>query len=261
MNVRGSLRGTSRAFVEAGFIYFSYDTAVERTDPGVTTNTASASSLVFSSIPYYYNYDWRVASWLQVVDWRAAQPVLRDPVSIPGQLLSVAQADAQGAVILTNSDQQISTTGSATRVIQASGYDGVSAWQLDNYITATPFYSASTTDGTRLYLARETATKGVVGIGYNSVTGRLAQINTWTTTEVPSMLNVISGHVLASSYGNLEVASIVAATGMLTPVASFDTPTNLWLQVNRAAFTPNLDLWIPAADYGVEYLQRSSLAP
>lgn len=269
VNVRGSLRGTSRAFVEAGFIYFSYDTAVEPVANTVSTTTLSQGaasftikSVALSSVIYpYYNYDWRVASWLQVVDWRAAEPVLRDPVSIPGQLLSVAQADAQGAVILTNSDQQISTAGSATRVIQASGYDGVSAWQLDNYITATPFYSASTTDGTRLYLAKEAGSKGVVGVGYNSITGRLAQINSWTTTEVPSLLNVISGHVLASSYGNLEVASIAAATGVLTPVASFDTPTNLWLQVNRAVFTPNLDLWIPAADYGVEFLQRSSLAP
>jgi Beta propeller domain/LVIVD repeat len=261
VNVSGNLRGTSRAFTEAGFIFFSYDTAVETAPTahaGNTSNTAASSSVALLYPNYFY--DWRVASWLQVVDWRAQTPVLRDPVSIPGQLLSVAQADAQGAVILTNSDQQISTTGSATRVIQASGYDGLSAWQLDNYITATNFYSASTTDGTRLYLARETGTKGVVGIGYNSITGRLAQINTWTTTEVPSMLNVISGHVLASSYGNLEVASITSSTGALTPVASFDTPTNLWLQVNRAVFTPNLDLWIPAADFGVEYLQRSSLS-
>jgi hypothetical protein len=171
----------------------------------------------------------------------------------------VAQADAQGAVILTNSDQQISTTAAATRVIQASAYDGVSAWQLDSYITATPFYTASATDGTHLYLAREAGAKGVVGVGYNTTTGRLAQINTWTTSEVPTMLNVTSGHLLASSYGNLEVASLAAATGVMTPVASFDTPTNLWLQVNRAAFTQALDLWIPAADYGVEYLQHATL--
>jgi hypothetical protein len=187
--------------------------------------------------------------------------VLRDPVSIPGQLLSIAQADAQGAVILTNSDQQISTNGPATRVIQASGYDGVSAWQLDSYITATPFYSATATDGVRLYLAREAGTVGVVGIGYNTTTGRLAQINSWTTTETPALLNVAGGHLLASSYGNLEVASIHLSTGALTAVASYDTPTNLWLRVDRAAFTPTLDLWIPAADYGVELLQRAALAP
>jgi hypothetical protein len=262
VSVKGSLRGTSSAFVEAGFIFFSYDTAVEQVTPIIkptaTSSRILATSTLNISLPYQ-PYEWRVASWLQVVDWRSAAPVLRDPVSIPGQLLSVAQADAQGAVILTNSDQQISTSGSATRVIQASGYDGVSAWLLDNYITATPFYTASATDGTRVYLAREAGTKGVVGIGYNGATGRLAQINTWTTTEVPSMLNVTSGHLLASSYGNLEVASIAAATGVMTPVASFDTPTNLWLQVKRAAFTPTLDLWIPAADYGVEYLQHATM--
>lgn len=255
--VKDSLRGTSQAFSEGGFIYFSYDTAMSHLLP--STKVATTGSLRIA-IPFAPR-EWRVASWLQVVDWRTATPVLRDPVSIPGQLLSVAQADAQGAVILTNSDQQISTTAPATRVIQASAYDGVTAWQLDSYITATSFYSASATDGTRVYLTRETGTKGVVGIGYNATSGRLSQINSWTTADVPTMLDVTNGHLLASSYGNLEVASIAAATGVLTPVASFDTPTNLWLQVNRAAFTPNLDLWIPAGDYGVEYLQRASLAP
>jgi hypothetical protein len=265
VSVKGSLRGASSAFVESGFIFFSYDTAVEQAPPTTKVappvnilRTSTVTSGARISIPYL-PYEWRVASWLQVVDWRAASPVLRDPVSIPGQLLSVAQADAQGAVILTNSDQQISTTAAATRVIQASAYDGVSAWQLDSYITATPFYTASATDGTHLYLAREAGAKGVVGVGYNTTTGRLTQINTWTTSEVPSMLNVTSGHLLASSYGNLEVASLAAATGVMTPVASFDTPTNLWLQVNRAAFTQTLDLWIPAADYGVEYLQHATL--
>lgn len=262
VSVKGSLRGTSSAFVEAGFIFFSYDITVEQPVANVKVKPTASLSLFAATtrmvIPYA-PYEWRVASWLQVVDWRTATPVLRDPVSIPGQLLSVAQADAQGAVILTNSDQQISNAAPATRVIQASGYDGISAWQLDNYITSTPFYTASATDGTRVYLARETGAVGVVGIGYNATTGRLAQINTWTTTEVPSMLNVASGHLLTSSYGNLEVASIAAATGVMTPVASFDTPTNLWLQVNRAAFTPTLDLWIPAADYGVEFLQHAAM--
>ncbi len=256
IHVNGTVRGTSTAFAQSGFIFLSYDTAVQEPLPKPQKNTSA------SILPYFpYLYTSRVASWLQVIDWRTNTPVLRDPVSIPGQLLSVAQADAQGAVILTNSDQQISSSGPASRVIQASGYDGVSAWQLDSYITATPFHSATATDGVRLYLARDTGSVGVVGVGYNASTGRLAQINTWTTTETPALLNVAGGHLLASSYGNLEVASIHPGTGQLTAVASYDTPTNLWLRVDRAAFTPSLDLWIPAADYGVELLQRAALAP
>lgn len=259
IRVNGTVRGTSTAFTQSGFIFLSYDTSAPEELPKPQRSSLTTSTIAI--FPYPYHYNTRVASWLQVIDWRTNTPVLRDPVSIPGQLLSIAQADAQGAVILTNSDQQISTNGPATRVIQASGYDGVSAWQLDSYITATPFHSATATDGVRLYLAREAGTVGVVGIGYNTTTGRLAQINSWTTNETPALLNVAGGHLLASSYGNLEVASIHLSTGALTAVASYDTPTNLWLRVDRAAFTPTLDLWIPAADYGVELLQRAALAP
>jgi hypothetical protein len=258
VRVNGTVRGTSTAFTQNGFIFLSYDTSVQEALPKPRKGPVLSSALVIRPYP---EYNTRVASWLQVIDWRTNTPVLRDPVSIPGQLLSVAQADAQGAVILTNSDQQISTRGPTTRVIQASGYDGVSAWQLDSYITATPFHGATTTDGVRLYLAREAGSVGVVGIGYNTTTGRLAQINSWTTAEAPALLNVAGGHLLASSYGNLEVATINSSTGALTAVASYDTPTNLWLRVDRAAFTPALDLWIPAADYGVELLQRATLAP
>lgn len=258
VRVNGMVLGTSAAFTQSGFIFLSYDTSVQEALPKPRKGPVLSSAM---TIHLYPNYNTRLASWLQVIDWRTNTPVLRDPVSIPGQLLSVAQADAQGAVILTNSDQQISTSGPATRVIQASGYDGVSAWQLDSYITATPFHGATATDGVRLYLAREAGTVGVVGIGYNTSTGRLSQINSWPTAEAPALLNVAGGHLLASSYGNLEVAAINSGTGALTAVASYDTPTMLWLRVDRTAFTPALDLWIPAADYGVEMLQRAALAP
>lgn len=263
VRVRGNVRSTSNAFVQNGFIFFSYDVGIEKAPTPLPQPVVGNTRLirpVAISIPYR-PFEYRVASWLQVIDWRSTSPVLRDPVSIPGSLLSIAQADDQGAVILTNSDQQISTKVSATRVIQASAYDGISAWQLDSYITSTPYHSATASDGIRLYLARETGTKGVVGLGYNQVTGRLSQINSWTTTETPTLLNVLSGHLLASSYGNLEVATLSASTGALTPVASYDTPVNLWLRVDRAAFTPTQDLWIPAGDYGVELLQRAALAP
>lgn len=266
VRVKGNLRHTSRAFTQGGFIFFSYDTAVEKSSSNATTATTSAASftrgpvLTKIAVPLRPQ-EVRLASWLQVIDWNGNAPVLRDPVSIPGPLLSVAQADAQGAVVLTNSDQQISKTAAATRVIQACAYDGVSAWQLDSYITSTPYHSATATDGLRLYLGREVGIIGVVGVGYNALTGRLSQINNWPTAETPTTLHVIPGHLLASSAGNLEVATITASTGVLKPVASFDTPTNLWLRVDRSAITPAQDLWIPAGEFGVEFLQRGDLAP
>lgn len=252
IRAKDSLRGTSGAFVQNGFLFMSCDTSRVQQQPLNRKGPLAKHVLQTQS---------RLASWLQVIDWRSGEPVLRDPVSIPGQLLSVAQADAQGAVVLTNSEQQIGTQGPTTRAIQACAYDGVSAWQLDSYISATPFGGVSTTDGIRVYLACDSsAKKGVVGIGYNTATGRLGQINSWSMAEAPTLLHVSHGHLLASSYGNLEVASI-SLTGLLTPVASYDTPVNLQLRVDRATFTPALDVWVPAGIYGVEFLQRSQLAP
>ncbi len=253
VSVKGDLRNVSAAFSDKGFLFFSYDTAFAKK----TTKAAKGAGTIL--VPFAPQES-LLASWLQVIDWRTAVPTLRDPVSIPGQLLSVADVDAQGAVLLTHRNQRISSKEAASRSIQASGYDGVTAWLLDSYITATSFHQASTSAAGRIYLAREGADQGVVGIAYQPATGRLSQISTWTTNETPQMLSVARGHLIASSFGNLELAGLAPASGQMTPLASYETPTNLWLQVNRAVITPDLDIWIPAGDFGVEYLQHDVLS-
>ncbi|MFM2179201.1 MAG: hypothetical protein RL015_3299 [Verrucomicrobiota bacterium] len=252
--VNGNLRNISTAFSDNGFLFFSYDTGFEK--PQSKPVNGAARPL----IPYAPSES-RLASWLQVIDWRSASPTLRDPVSIPGQLMSVADVDAQGAVLLTHRNQRISSEEASSRSIQASGYDGVTAWLLDSYITATSYHQASVASAGRVYLARDGDNHGVVGIAYNLTTGRLSQISTWTTNATPQMLSVNRGHLIASSFGNLELASLAPASGQINPLASYETPTNLWLQVNRAVITPALDIWIPAGDYGVEFLQHDVLAP
>lgn len=254
VSVNGNLRNTSTAFSDNGFLFFSYDTGFEK--PQSKPVNGAARPL----IPYAPSES-RLASWLQVIDWRSASPTLRDPVSIPGQLMSVADVDAQGAVLLTHRNQRISSEEASSRSIQASGYDGVTAWLLDSYITATSYHQASVASAGRVYLARDGDNHGVVGIAYNPTTGRLSQISTWTANATPQMLSVNRGHLIASSFGNLELASLAPASGQINPLASYETPTNLWLQVNRAVITPALDIWIPAGDYGVEFLQHDVLAP
>lgn len=247
-------RQISTAIAQGGFIFFSHDLSVSAAllPRPLTPRRPGLPSL--SASP-------RVASWLQVSDWRSATAVLREPVSVPGQLLGVHQADAQGAILLTQSDLQLSENRPIVRVIQASAYDGLNAWQLDSYITSTPIYSASATDGTRLYLVRETGTPSVVAIGYQATTGRLAQLSQWPVSTLPWLLHVSHGHLLASGQGSLEIASVDASNGSLKPVAAFDTPANLFLHVDQAAFTSTLDLWVPAGLYGVEFLQRAQLQP
>lgn len=249
LRVRGRVVATSAARVQAGFLWFSYDVSDEVS--GTVMNDGTRVPL--RPLPN------QIRTWLQVMDLRAGAPLLREVVSIPGPLLGVAQADAQGAVILTHSDMSLRRDLAPTRVVQACAYDGVNAYLLDDYVTATSFQSAQALEGTHLYLAKETGRVGVVAVGYDATSGRLGQVSSWNTQSYPTRLHVTSGHLLASSPGNLEVATLTSETGKLKPIASYDTPVNLTLPVERAAVTPALDLWIPAGMFGVEFLQKQSL--
>lgn len=248
--IQGRLTASSRAFAENGMLYCSYDTA----DEPVPTVSALPMKVQVPLRPSPA----QVRSWLQVVDFRSGDPVLREAVSIPGPLLSIAQADSQGAVILTHSHLTLRNDGAALRLAHASAYDGVAAYHLDTYITATSFHAPSATDGTRLYFTRQTGQTGVVSVGYHASTGRLSQVSSWNTQASPEVLHVAAGHLLASSHGNLELAAIGQESGNLTPIASYDTPAPLCLRVDRAMATPVNDLWIPAGLYGVEFLQKQA---
>jgi len=234
------VREASPAQVENGFVFFSYDTVTELPQKQLTAYIAR---------PFWLPPPMQLRSNLQVIDFRQSTEVVRDPVSIPGQLLSVSQADAQGAVLLTNIQAGVDKTN---RRIQAAAYDGVSAWQLDERTLDVPFWAPSVSDDTRLFFARAGEVPGVDSVGYDAASGRLKDAGEWTTTSTPATLSVVGDYLLASSYGTLELAEITDS-GIDAHDTVFDTPTNLWLRVDRTAISKR-GLWIPANDYGVEFL-------
>lgn len=238
------LRNVSRAYAEGGFIFSSYEEV---------TYPVSNDRLLNG---YYYNgIRGTVRSWLQVVDFNATTPVVRDRVSIPGTLLSVSQADVMGAVILSDAEQNAGNS----RVVQASAYDGVSAFQLDTHNLDLPTWNASTSDGSHLFFARGGTAPGVIALGYNGVSGQLEELSAWSTAVQAQTLSVVKPYLLASSQGILETATL-GVDGTLTPAASFDTPSDLMLRVDRTAIN-GAGLWIPASDYGVEFLPWLELQP
>lgn len=238
----GALQETSAAQMAGGLLFFSHDT--QRPESRVPARPGPVKR----------------RSWLHVMDLHGPEMVVRDAVSIPGPLLGVTQADAQGAILFTHTRLRLRPDAPAARVMQACAYDGASAWQLDNYITATPYHGASVCDGTRLYLTREMGGPAIVTMGYTASTGRLAQLASWPMSSPAALLDFQKGHLLASTYGNFEVAAVEPG-GKLKPVASFDTPEALWLRVDRAAFTAAQDVWIPAGGFGVEFFQHQVLEP
>lgn len=248
--VHAKVTHVSPATVAGGFVFFSHDTVEGSRPPGQAAPEVKVPLRPLAG---------EIRSWLQVVDFRSGAPLLRDAVSIPGQLLGVRLADAQGAVLLTESALLLRAGLSPTRVVHASAYDGVKARQLSDYVTATSSHAAAIMDDTGLYLARETARPGVVSIRYDAMTGRLSQASAWNTNALPTRLHSIGGHLLVSSPGHFEVASIAPVSGQLTSIASFDTPINLILPVDRSATTATQDLWIPAGEQGVELMQKQAL--
>ncbi len=246
IETQGEFRVASRAFGSGGFLFFSFDTATptvesDKADPGTTAVIA----------PWMPQPE-TLHSWLQVLDLRAPTSVVRDPVSIPGELLSLAQADAQGAVLITNTERSAANGAQINRTLQASAYDGVTAYLLDTLVTSAPFGAASASDGVRVYLAKDSADPGVLAIGYDPTSGRLAQSAAWDT-QTPDTLHAVKGYLLSASSGSLAVARRGAA-GTLTPVGLYAIPTNLWLRLAAAVTAPDLGIWIPAGEYGVEFL-------
>lgn len=251
LRTRGTVTHTSSALLTGELMYFSHD--------NVEARTTSAGDKTQHPVPLRPQPE-TIKSWMQVVDFRGDKPLLRDPVPLPGQLLGLSQADDQGAVVLTHSDLALRRGTAPSRVVQATAYDGVNTYLLDDYVTATPFGSAIITDGAHFYATRELGKENVVAVGYDATSGRISQTATWQTNAPPRLLKVVSGHLLASSPGNLEVASL-KEDGTLQSLASYDTPINLTMPVDRAAVTSKLDLWIPAGEYGVEFLQKQNLRP
>ncbi len=233
----------SRAFAEKGFVFFSYD-ETEVIKKSVKIKPAG-NSIVAGSIEAP-GAGTLIRSWLQVVDVRGAEPVIRDVTSLPGALMSVSQVDAQGAVLLTNSEGG----DERSRVVQACGYDGVSAFLLDQLKVDAPQSNASVAAGAALYFSRESSQPGVLGVGYRAGDGKIVSLASWSLAAEVSSLNVVSGHLLANRYGRLDVAAI-ATDGSLQPRGGFDLPSQLWLRDSECALAPD-GLWLPAGAYGVE---------
>lgn len=246
------IKNVSPSFAQDGLLYLSYD--------GTETGTEVVARSPRVRVPLRPSLE-QVSSWLQVVDFTGKRPAVRPDVSLPGPLLNVVESDAQGALLICQSELTLNKESPQVRLIHACGYDGVHAHHLDTYITATWFNSATAVSGTHIYAVRETGSPGVVGVAYDPATGRLQQSSTWNLQTLPERLQVCAGHLLASSLGGLAMAEIVPVKGNIKPVAFYDTPADLCLPVFRAEETDRQDLWIPAGPYGVEFLQKQAFRP
>jgi hypothetical protein len=221
-----------------GYLFLSYD---EREPLPVNAET-------------FFRYQSRVRSALQVIDFNATPPIVRSRVAIPGELLAVKGADAQGAVLLTHSGGPVWSD----HTVHASAYDGTHAFELDARSTPSPRESPFAVRGTDCYFTLSFPF-GITGVGYDSASGKLADLGQWKTLYSPFALQVVNDRLLTAQYTCIQTAKI-AADGSLVPEATFPVPAPLTLRISGASEDAG-ELLIPAEDYGVEVFQIPTPVP
>jgi len=216
------------AFASGGFVFTSFQ-------------EDSASQARANSVPQRIS-----RSWLQVIDFRpAGPPVLRDRVSIPGELVAATDVDAQGALLLT-----VDPNGSSFR---ACAYDGISAYQMDVWTGNVQGATFAADTAGRIFSAKTWDRPDVTSLGFDSVSGRFRVAGTTTVPHPISDLSARDGLLLAGSWSKVS-AFPIKPNGTLKPPLTLTTASNLWIQISQASIVPGTGAWFPAGAYGVEFL-------
>lgn len=233
-----------KAFAAGGFVFTSYVEEPDYYYGGTVIFTTTSQNGDAS------NAGQRSRPWLQVLDFRTpGSPVVRDRVSIPGELVSVSNVDDRGAILLTSN---VSCSH-----IHACAYDGVNAYKVDTWTGEADLISADAAG--RLFLANAWNDPAVTSLGFDTATSKLKVLGTLTLPHTIYQMHVANGFLLTSNWGQVE-ATAITAEGDFGSMASFDTPAQLWIQVRRASIVPGVGIWLPVSAYGVEFLSFLDLA-
>ena len=221
-----------KAFAAGGFVFTSYQE--DSRAPVKGTSVLRSSS----------------RHWLQVVDFRnPVGPIVRNRVSLPGDLASIGEVDDRGAVLL------VASTGG--NIVRACAYDGVAAYQVDAW-TDKSRAELLTADATgRLFLARSWDRPQITSIAFDMAAGKLRVAGTIPVARPIYDMAAQNGILLTSSWGRVNSLAIKPA-GNLQPLADLETAGNLWIQISRASTVPGYGIWLPAGAYGVEFLRNPS---
>jgi hypothetical protein len=261
------VRDVSKAQLANGFLFFSYDTSESLQEtptptPGggalqfVSGATLTLSSEAATNLYYYYpSVALKRRSWLQVVDVTSAVPVVNEAVSLPGMFLGAADVTANGAVIFSHRE---APDNGGHQIVQASNYNGNAVRLIDSLNIASSISNVFAEANGRFYFASSDYVKpAVIGVDYHAASHGLRKLGTWETAASPNYLVSLNGYLLSGSYVAVESFSI-RGSGLLDAPKVTDTPTDISLRLDRSASNDE-GIWIPASDYGVEFVSWSDL--
>ncbi len=195
-------------------------------------------------------------SFLQVIDYLdLEEPILRDPLGIPGKLEEIQLEDLDSGILFTSSAGKFSDeTGSGHgTMLEALAFDGANVFLIDEIAIEEPYYTPSTMEGKHYYkgISKTPETSSGVLHLYWDESGFFDVLPSRSLDEYLQGLRLEAGYLLAFSQGRLHVAD-ESDPFQSNPFQSYDIAPGLWLSLDEAAVVEGRGAWFSAGDYGVE---------
>ena len=228
------------AFAGDGAIFASHAGA----HPDVTGSATASSALPRR---------WRQGWFLDVIDFtNPSTPVVRDPISLPSQLIGVALASPQGAILYSTGAHADSRD--PARYLDAAAYDGISAALLGSV-----WLGSSTTpalvDGSSVFVGRTalSGSGGEIATFTLAASGSLTRVGSTALPEVPWSLHATRDILATQISDGIRTydKSRPAALSLLGDDLGASLNGNLEFSDGDAA----CGLWLPLDDYGVEFIE------
>ena len=197
---------------------------------------------------------WEQGWFLDVIDFtNPSSPVVRDPASLPGELVGVSDASPADALLFTRgwNSPDNSTSG---LYLNACAYDGISAWLVDSAALDGWSFSAAVS-GSNVYVGRPNGTSGVSGsveIWSLSAAGKLTNVFAGAVNEPVWSLRLVNRVLAVETNDRIQLFD---ASNPLTLGKIVDSSIPVWGDLGGADGDAADGLWVPLGDYGVWMIQ------
>jgi hypothetical protein len=244
----------SDAFAANGLVYLSHQISSFVEFP-VKDPVASPDGAIIGLPP---SGGWIARSYLDVVDFADAfNPIVRQPVNIPGRLNGVSHG---GSLLYTVGTHWSSNSAVAwLEYLDASAYDGVSAHLVDSLTLSASWPRALLVSGTNIFIGwpNDTVSSGAqtnvptLQTYYLSNAGKLTRSGR-LVLKVPVNNLVAFGDLLAGQQSDNGVRLFDATGGgAVRPVGEGRPVGCQWYDLNHADGALGRGVWLPLGAYGV----------
>ena len=259
----------SNPFSANGMVYLSHQTSVffdgpvKETPNDETPKVSPDEGIVGSPGPIVGPIPigwWVTRSYLDVVDFADARnPVVRQPVNIPGQLNGISHG---GSLLYTVGTHWSSNTANAwVEYLDASAYDGVSAHLVDSLALSGYWPRALLVSGTNVFIGwpSDAAGSGLAGVTnaptlqtyYLSDAGKLTRSGL-VVLKTPITALAAFGDLLAGQQSDNSVRLFDASAGGAPRTVGEGRPAGCqWFDLGHADGALGRGLWLPLGAYGV----------